>query len=146
LINSNKLQSSPPGSGINNKTPAIVATSNVVDCSKRDNTDSKTTDNNLTEVCNLSDSIVSIAKKKRVRKRKPKNRSQSFIITPDTTEKDIAKELKSKKPKVIYSYKIPPEQRLRFVNIENDDSPKLDISKNESCLSKASSSRDPSTF
>jgi len=56
----------------------------------------------LTDNCNNTDSI---AKKKRVRKRKPKNRSQSFITTPDTVEKDIAKKLKSKKPtvKVIYS-------------------------------------------
>jgi len=33
-------------------------------------------------------SIVYIAKKKRVHKRKRGNRCQSFIATPDTTEKD----------------------------------------------------------
>jgi len=120
-----------------------VISDTVVDCSEGD-TDSKTTDN-LTEDCNMTDSIVSIARRKRVRKRKPKNRSQ-FIVPPNTTEKDISKELKSKKPKIIDSYIIPSGKHIRFDNIENDDTAKQEISKNESYLSKASSSRDLSTL
>jgi len=52
----------------------------------------------------MTDSIVSIAKKERVQKEKPKNRSQSFITTPDTIEKDLAKELKLKKLKLKVIY------------------------------------------
>jgi len=121
-----------------------VNSDTVVDCSEGD-TDSKATNNNLTEDCNMTDSIVSIAKRKRVRKRKPKNRSQ-FIVPLDTIEKNITKELKSKKPKIIDSYIIPSGKHIRFDNIENDDIAKQEISKNESYLSKTSSSKDLSTL
>jgi len=93
----------------------------------------------------MTDSIVSIAKRKRVWKWKPKNRSQ-FIVPPDTIAKNISKELKSKKPIIIDSYIIPSGKHIRFDNIENDDTAKQEISKNEYYLSKASSSRDLSTI
>jgi len=48
---------------------STVNSDTVVDCSEG-NTDSKTTDNNLTEDYNMIDSIVSIAKRKKMRKRK----------------------------------------------------------------------------
>lgn len=116
-------------------------------------TDSKTTDNNLTEDCNLIDSIVPIAKRKRVRKRKPKNRSWANILPPDThtVEENVPKEPESKKPKIIDSYIIPSGKHIRFDNMENDENNIAkqivkEVSRNESFLSKASSSRELSTL
>lgn len=129
-------------------------------------TDCKVTDNNLTEDCNMTDSIVSIAKRKRVRKRRPKNRIKTPFILSDMNEEN-----KSKKPKIIDSYTIPSGKHIRFDNIEKQESTEKEeniekeknietkentekeenniakqivqeISKNESYISKTSSSRD----
>lgn len=127
-----------------------VISDTVIDRSEGD-TDSKTIDNNLTEDCNVIDSIVSIAKRKRVRKRKPNNRSQLIVSPPDITEENIPNESKSKKPKIIDSYIIPSGKHIRFDNMDNDENNIAkqivqEVSRNESYLSKASSSRDLSTL
>lgn len=132
-------------------------------------TDSKVTDNNLTEDCNMTDSIVSIAKRKRVRRRRPKNRIKTSLSS------DMNEENKPKKPKIIDSYIIPSGKHIRFDNIEKDESTEKEdttekkeniekkeitemeehniakqivqeISRNESYISKTSSSRDLSTL
>lgn len=119
----------------------------VVDHSGED-TESKTTDNNLTEECNMIDSIVSGTKRKRVRKRKPRNQFQLIVSPVDTTKENVSKELKLKKPKIIDSYIIPSGKHIRFDNIENDISKQMvqETSRNESYSSKTSSSKDLSTL
>ncbi|XP_071578042.1 uncharacterized protein [Temnothorax nylanderi] len=137
---SNNTQLSPISNITRDMTFYSVISDTAVDHSGAD-TDSKTTDNNLTADCSMLDSIV--AKRKRVRKRKPKNRSQ-LVVTP-TTEENV-----SKKPKIIDSYTIPSGKHIRFDNMENDEHNIAkqivqEVSKDES-LSKASSSRDLSTL
>lgn len=127
-----------------------VISETMLDRSEGD-TDSKTTDNNLTEDCNMIDSIVSVSKRKRVRKRKPKNRSQLIVSPPDITEENISNESKLKKPKIIDSYIIPSGKHIRFDNMDNDENniaKKIvqEVSRNESYVSKASSSKDLSTL
>ncbi|KYN19050.1 PREDICTED: uncharacterized protein LOC108761854 [Trachymyrmex cornetzi] len=140
---------------INNTTKDMtfysVISDTVVNCSEGD-TDSKTTDNLTENYNNDIDSIVSITKRKRVRKRKSKNRSQ-FIVSPsDRIEENISKELKLKKPKIIDSYIIPPGKHIRFDNIENDEHniarqiAVQEASRNHSYLNETSSSRDLSTL
>lgn len=131
-----------------------VISDTTVDHSGGD-TDSKTIDN-ITEDCNMTDSIISDAKKKRVRKRKPKNQFRQFVVGPlNMTEDKMSKESKSKKPKIIDSYVIPSGKHIRFDNMENDENNiakqivqeiSKNESKNESCSSKAPSSRDLSTL
>nr|XP_012233864.1 PREDICTED: uncharacterized protein LOC105678796 [Linepithema humile] len=104
-------------------------------------TDSKVTDNNLTEDWNRTESVVSIAKRKRVRKRKSKNRS-SFVSPSDTKEED-----KLKKPKIIDSYIIPTAKHIRFDNIESKENNIAkhivqETSTNESYVSRTSSTKD----
>lgn len=115
-------------------------------------TDSKTVDNNVIED-NMIDSNVSDTKRKRVRKRKPKNQLRQFAVAPlNITEDVVSKESKSKKPKIIDSYIIPSGKHIRFDNMENDENTvakqivQENESKNESCSSKAPSSRDLSTL
>lgn len=122
-----------------------VISDTIVNYSEGD-TDSKTTDN-LTEDCNVIDSIVSIAKRKRVRKRKSKNRSR-FIVSPsDRIEENTSKEPKLKKPKIIDSYIIPSGKHIRFNDIENNEHNIArqivqEASRNQSYLNETSSSRD----
>ncbi|XP_071645962.1 uncharacterized protein [Temnothorax longispinosus] len=145
---SNNTQPSPISNITRDMTFYSVISDTAVDHSGADDTDSKTTDNNLTADCSMLDSIV--AKRKRVRKRKPKNRSQLVVTPPGTTEENLPREPKSKKPKIIDSYTIPSGKHIRFDNMENDEHNIAkqivqEVSKNES-LSKASSSRDLSTL
>lgn len=112
-------------------------------------TDSKTTDNNLTEDCNMLDSIVSIAKRKRVRKRKPRNRSQIIVSPPEIAE-GMSKEPNSKKPKIIDTCIISSGKHIRFDDMEHEDNIAKqivqEVSRSDSCSSKASSSKDLSTL
>lgn len=129
-----------------------VISDTTIDHSGED-TDSKTTNNNITEDSNMIDSIMSITKRKRVRKRKPKHQF-SFVMSPvNVTEDKVTKE--SKKPKITDSYIIPAGKHIRFDNMENDENKiakqivqeiSKSESKNESCSSKAPSSRDLSTL
>ncbi|KYQ58456.1 hypothetical protein ALC60_02492 [Trachymyrmex zeteki] len=145
---SNTLNNMQPTS-INNTTKDMtfysVISDTIVNYSEGD-TDSKTTDN-LTEDCNVIDSIVSIAKRKRVRKRKSKNRSR-FIVSPsDRIEENTSKEPKLKKPKIIDSYIIPSGKHIRFNDIENNEHNIArqivqEASRNQSYLNETSSSRD----
>lgn len=134
-------------------------------------TDSKVTNNNLTETCNMTDSIVSIAKRKRVRKRRPKNQNK----TPFISSSDMNEENKTKKPKVIDSYIIPSGKHIRFDSTEKEENSEKEenitkeentrkkedtkkkenniakqivqeIFRNESYISKVPSSRDLSTL
>ncbi|XP_011686965.1 PREDICTED: uncharacterized protein LOC105449430 [Wasmannia auropunctata] len=151
-ISNDTLNNTQPAS-INNTTRDMtfysVISDTAADHSEGD-TDSKTTDNNLTEDCNMIDSIVSIAKRKRVRKRKPRNRSRLIVSPPDIIEENGLKEPKLKKPKIIDSYIVPCGKHIRFCNMEDENNIAKqivqEISRNESCLSKASSSRDLSTL
>ncbi|KYN35289.1 hypothetical protein ALC56_10464 [Trachymyrmex septentrionalis] len=147
------LNNTQPAS-INNTTKDMpfysVISDTVVNCSEED-TDFKTTDN-LTENCNGIDSIVSITKRKRVRKRKPKNQSQ-FIVSPSNRiEENISKEPKLKKPKIIDSYIIPSGKHIRFDDIESDEHniarqiAVQEASRNHSELNETSSSKDLSTL
>lgn len=119
----------------------------------------------------MTDSIVSIAKRKRVRKRKQKNQ----IKTPFILSSDMNEENKSKKPKIIDSYIISSGKHIRFDSTEKEENIEKEknttkeenakkkedtkkkenniakqivqeISRNESYISKASSSRDLSTL
>ncbi|XP_011053611.1 PREDICTED: uncharacterized protein LOC105145625 [Acromyrmex echinatior] len=148
------LNNTQPAS-INNTTKDMpfysIISDTVVNCSEED-TDSKTTTDNLTKNCNMIDSIVSITKRKRVRKRKSKNQSQ-FIVSPfDRIEENISKELKLKKPKIIHSYIIPSGKHIRFDDIENDEHniarqiAVQEASRNHSYLNETSSSKDLSTL
>ncbi|KYM94107.1 PREDICTED: coilin [Cyphomyrmex costatus] len=152
VVAQNTFNSTLEPTSINNTTKDMTFYSlvdMVVSCSEED-TDSKTTDN-LTENCNEIDSIVSIAKRKRIRKRKSKNRSQLIISSPDRIEENISKESKLKKPKIIDSYVIPTGKHIRFDNMENDEHTITEqivqeASRNESYLNKTSSFRDLSTL
>lgn len=123
----------------------------VINNTMSDNTEEETdslTDNNLTKNCNLTDSVLSIAKRKRVRKRKPKNKFKTF---PELLLSSNMSENKFKKPKIIESRIIPSEQHIRFDNTEKEENNIAkqivqETSRNESCISKASSSRDLSTL
>ncbi|XP_012057894.1 PREDICTED: uncharacterized protein LOC105621028 [Atta cephalotes] len=153
------LNNTQPAS-INNATKDMpfysIISDTVVNCSEED-TDSKTIDNskttdNLTKNCNVIDSIVSITKRKRVRKRKSKNQSQ-FIISPSNRiEENISKDPKLKKPKIIDSCIIPSGKHIRFDDIENDEHniarqiAVQEASINHSYLNETSSSRDLSTL
>lgn len=83
-----------------------------------EDTDSKVTDNNLTEDCNGTESVESITKRKRVRKRRPKNRSSesSFLLPSGTKEEN-----ERKKPKITDSFVIPTAKHIRFDNIESKE-------------------------
>jgi hypothetical protein len=127
-----------------------VINDTAISHSEGDTDNSKTTDNNITEDCNLLNSLVHVTKRKRVRTRKPRNRSQ--IVIPNASPKaneEKTKEPKLKKPKIIDSYIIPSGKHIRF-DVENENHIAKQIvqeaSRNESCLSKASSSRDLSTL
>lgn len=125
-----------------------VASDTMVNHSGED-TESKT--DNLTEDSNIIDSFVSVTKRKRVRKRRLKNRSQ-LITPPNIIEENLSKEPISRKPRIIDSYIIQSGKHIRFDNMENNEN---DIAKqtvqepsgNESSSSsKASSSRELSTL
>ncbi|EFN69673.1 hypothetical protein EAG_12011 [Camponotus floridanus] len=171
---SNNVSSDMQPTSINNVTENMTFYSVIDDTmidDTEEETDSKVTDNNLTEDCNMTDSIVSIAKRKRVRRRRPKNQIKtSFILSSDMNEEN-----KQKKPKIIDSYIIPSGKHIRFDNIEKDENTEKEdttekkeniekkettemeehniakqivqeISRNESYISKTSSSRDLSTL
>ncbi|XP_011254359.1 uncharacterized protein LOC105250116 isoform X2 [Camponotus floridanus] len=167
---SNNVSSDMQPTSIKNMTFYSVIDDTMIDDTEEE-TDSKVTDNNLTEDCNMTDSIVSIAKRKRVRRRRPKNQIKtSFILSSDMNEEN-----KQKKPKIIDSYIIPSGKHIRFDNIEKDENTEKEdttekkeniekkettemeehniakqivqeISRNESYISKTSSSRDLSTL
>ncbi|XP_012539698.2 uncharacterized protein LOC105838580 isoform X2 [Monomorium pharaonis] len=146
-ISNDTFNNTQPISNITRDMTFYSINDNTIDHSEED-TDSKT-DNNVTEDCNMTDSIASVGKRKRVRKRKAKNRSQ--IVSPcEIIEENISKESKWKKPKIIDSYIIPSRKHIRFDNMENEKNIAKqivqEVSRNESCLSKASSTRDLSTL
>lgn len=120
--------------------------SDTVDNSEGD-TDSKSTRNSI-EDCNIIDSVSSIKKRKRVRKRKSKNQSWVDVssVVAEGTELKVPK-----KPKIIESYTISPMKHISIVDsIGNEDNIAKQIvqerSREESCLSKASSPKDLSTL
>lgn len=111
----------------------------VIDDMEED-TESKTTENNLTEdscIAENSTSTVAIrTKRKRVRKRKPKNppkiQEYGVFVSPALTDEQS----QPKKPKIIDSHVIPITKHIRFDNTESDDNSmakKLvqEVSKNE---------------
>ncbi|XP_029677828.1 uncharacterized protein LOC115244375 [Formica exsecta] len=145
IVSNNTLNDTQPNS-INNTAGNMsfysIINDTAIDDTEED-TDSKVTDNNLTEDCNLTDSVISISKRKRVRRRKPKNQSK----TQFTLSSNMNEENKPKKPKIIDSYIIPSGKHIRFDNTEkeeNDIAKQIvqEISRNESYMSKNSSSRD----
>lgn len=93
--------------------------------------DFKDTDTKVKNEINLANFLVPVTKRKRVRKRRPRNRSQSHIL-----HSDINDEEKPKKPRIIDSYVIPSRKHIKF-NIEdneNDVAKKIvqEVSGNES--------------
>ncbi|XP_011642497.1 uncharacterized protein LOC105430576 [Pogonomyrmex barbatus] len=152
-VSNDTLNNMQPTS-INNATKDMtfysVINDTMIDHSKGD-TDSKTTDNNNSfEDCNIMDSIVSVAKRKRTRKRRPKNRSQFVAsLLNGINEEYKQNEPTSKKPKIIDSYIIPSDKHIRFdTEDENHIAKQIvqEVSRNESYLSKASSSKDLSAL
>ncbi|XP_011170935.1 uncharacterized protein LOC105203746 [Solenopsis invicta] len=152
----NNMQPTPISNITTDMTYYSIINDTVISPSEGDTDNSKTTDNNITEDCNLLDSLAQVTKRKRVRKRKPRNRTQildqSQVVIPNVspeTNEEKPKEPKLKKPKIIDSYIIPSGKHIRF-DIENENHIAKQIvqesSKNESCLSKGSSSRDLSTL
>ncbi|XP_029162170.1 uncharacterized protein LOC114933760 [Nylanderia fulva] len=147
---SNNILNDSQSNSMNNTAENMTFYS-VIDKTVSDNTEDETdffTDNNLTENCNLTDSVISIPKRKRVRKRKPKNKSKTFS---ELLSYSSMSENTFKKPKIIDSRIIPSGQHIRFDNIEKEENNIAkqiiqETSRNESCISKASSSRDLSTL
>lgn len=122
---------------------------NTVDHSGESDT-SKITDTNITE--DMVDSFVSVGKRKRVRKRRPKSKNQFQLISPIDLipDKNQSKEQTLKKPKIIDSYIIPSGKHIRFDKTEDENNIAKEIvqevSKTESYLNKPSSSKDFSTL
>ncbi|EZA56304.1 hypothetical protein DMN91_009731 [Ooceraea biroi] len=134
---SNNTSCEMPAISTNNTTTDMMFYS-VIDDTEAD-TDSKATD--LMEDCNnTKDSVASGTKRKRVRKRRQKNRSQehSLFVLPAVT----SKENKPKKPKVIETCIIPPAKHIRFDDVGNENSiaKKIvqEVSKNDSHVSRDS--------